>query len=70
MGNMSKKKRVLELHGETLGGADNWIAKMEPALAYKLNKSQGIANAGKIMVVGSDGLIKAVSMAEWQNGDY
>lgn len=39
-------------------------------ISGKLDKAQGAANAGKFMVVGSDGNITAVAMAAWQGGSY
>ena len=36
----------------------------------KLDKAQGAANAGKFLVVGSDGNITTVSMTAWQGGSY
>ena len=36
----------------------------------KVNISQGVANAGKFLVVGSDGNVTTVTMAEWQGGSY
>jgi hypothetical protein len=36
----------------------------------KLDIAQGAANAGKFMVVGSDGNITAVTMQTWQGGSY
>ena len=39
-------------------------------ISGKLNIAQGVANAGKFMVVGSDGNIVPVTMTEWQGGSY
>lgn len=36
----------------------------------KLNINQGVANAGKFLVVGSDGNIIPVAMQAWQGGNY
>ena len=36
----------------------------------KLNANQGAANAGKFMVVGSDGVVTPVTMQTWQGGSY
>lgn len=38
--------------------------------ASKLDKAQGVANAGKFLVVGSDGNITAVTMTAWTGGSY
>lgn len=39
-------------------------------ISGKLDKAQGVANAGKFLVVGSDGNITAVTMTAWQGGNY
>ena len=39
-------------------------------ISGKLDKAQGAANAGKFLVVGSDGNITTVSMTAWQGGSY
>ena len=36
----------------------------------KIDKDQGVANAGKFMVVGSDGIIAPVTIQTWQGGSY
>lgn len=40
------------------------------AVSGKLDTAQGAANAGKFMVVGSDGNIAAVAMTAWQGGSF
>lgn len=40
------------------------------ALTGKVSVSQGAANAGKFMIVGSDGNITPVAMPAWQGGSY
>jgi hypothetical protein len=40
------------------------------SLGNKLDKAQGAANAGKFLVVGSNGNIELVTMTEWQGGSY
>lgn len=40
------------------------------ALTGKVSVSQGAANAGKFMIVGSDGNVAPVAMAAWQGGSY
>lgn len=40
------------------------------ALAGKVDVSQGVANAGKFLVVGNDGNVTAVTMAAWTGGSY
>ena len=39
-------------------------------MSAKLNANQGAANAGKFMVVGSDGTVAPVTMTAWQGGNY
>lgn len=41
-----------------------------PNVSGKLDIAQGAANAGKFMVVGSDGNITAVTMQAWSGGSY
>lgn len=36
----------------------------------KLDKDQGSENAGKFLVVGNDGIVAPITMAEWQGGSY
>lgn len=36
----------------------------------KLSTNQGVANVGKFMVVGSDGVVSPVAMSAWQGGSY
>lgn len=40
------------------------------ALSGKVSISQGTANAGKFLIVGSDGKVAPVAMAAWQGGSY
>lgn len=40
------------------------------ALTGKVSVSQGTENAGKFMIVGSDGNITPVAMTAWQGGSY
>lgn len=40
------------------------------ALTGKVSVSQGAANAGKFMIVGSDGNVAPVAMSAWQGGSY
>lgn len=40
------------------------------ALTGKVSVSQGTANAGKFLVIGSDGNIAPVAMTAWQGGSY
>ena len=39
-------------------------------LTGKVSVSQGAANAGKFLIVGSDGNIAPVAMTAWQGGSY
>lgn len=43
---------------------------VHPADTSRLAANQGMANAGKFMVVGSDGVVAPVAMSEWQGGSY
>ena len=40
------------------------------ALSGKVSVSQGKTNAGKFLVVGSDGNVAPVAMTAWQGGSY
>lgn len=40
------------------------------ALNGKVSVAQGTANAGKFLVVGSDGNVAPVAMTAWQGGSY
>lgn len=40
------------------------------ALTGKVSVSQGAANAGKFLIVGSDGMVAPVAMTAWQGGSY
>ena len=39
-------------------------------LTGKVDTNQGSGNAGKFLVVGSDGYVTVVTLATWQGGDY
>lgn len=41
-----------------------------PTDTSRLAANQGTANAGKFMVVGSDGVVTPVTMQTWQGGNY
>lgn len=53
---------------------DEYGESIVPYLAQsvnnKLSADQGVANAGKFMVVGSDGVVAPVAMSAWQGGTY
>lgn len=51
---------------------NEWNINVDLADLYesKLDNNFGSSEAGKILVVGSDGAIRAVTMAEWQGGNY
>lgn len=40
------------------------------ALTGKVSVSQGTENAGKFLIVGSDGNVSTVAMTAWQGGSY
>lgn len=46
------------------------IATNTTAIAGKLAANQGAGNAGKFMIVGSDGIVTPVAMSVWQGGSY
>lgn len=64
----------------SLGKADSALQSVPPTYrtaaaqdtidAGKLNANQGSGNAGKFMVVGSDGVVVPVTMQTWQGGSY
>ena len=43
---------------------------IHPSDDSKVNISQGTSNAGKFLVVGSDGNVTTVTMSAWQGGSY
>lgn len=43
---------------------------VHPHDTAKLDVAQGVANAGKFLVVGSDGIVAPVTLAAWQGGSY
>ena len=43
---------------------------VHPTDTSRLAANQGAANAGKFMVVGSDGVVTPVTMQTWQGGNY
>lgn len=43
---------------------------VHPTDTSRLAANQGTANAGKFMVVGSDGVVTPVTMQTWQGGNY
>lgn len=53
----------------SLGKADTALQTHQD-ISGKLDKAQGAANAGKFMVVGSNGDITAVTMQAWSGGSY
>ena len=52
------------------GAAATVFAAADTAMRGKLNTNQGATNAGKFMVVGSDGNVVTVTMSTWQGGSY
>lgn len=53
----------------SLGKADTALQQHQD-ISGKLNADQGAANAGKFLVVGSDGVVAPVTMTAWQGGNY
>lgn len=49
------------------------IISLIPTSASDVNavaSNQGVANAGKFLVVGNDGVVAPVTMSAWQGGNY
>ncbi len=53
----------------SLGKADTALQQHQD-ISGKLNADQGVANAGKFLTVGSDGIVAPVTMSAWQGGNY
>lgn len=64
----------LNSHDEDLSTMSDDIADLQDDVSDlqtgKVSTAQGPANAGKFLVVGSDGGITLVTLAEWQGGNY
>lgn len=54
----------------TLPNGNTYNIKDATARSGKVDKNQGTANAGKFLVVGSDGNVTVVTMTAWQGGSY
>ena len=59
---------IIALKGGSSGGGSG--GSVTPASIGAVAVSQGTANAGKFLVVGSDGNVTPVTMTEWQGGSY
>ena len=69
----AESPQSLDLYAEktwVTGRGYQTAAQVQTAISGKLDTNQGAANAGKFMVVGSDGNITAVAMSAWQGGSY
>lgn len=64
---MADISKIKALNGTTYNIKD---ATARSDVANKLNTNQGVENAGKFMVVNSQGNIEPVSMTAWQGGSY
>ena len=64
---MADISKIKALNGTTYNIKD---ATARNDITTKLNTNQGIENAGKFMVVNSQGNIEPVSMTAWQGGSY
>ena len=53
----------------SLGKADTALQAHQD-ISGKVNVAQGVGNAGKFLVVGSDGNVAPVTMTAWQGGSY
>lgn len=49
---------------------DSGFLTQHQDISGKLDKDFGIANAGKFVVVGNDGIATAITMTAWQGGSY
>lgn len=61
------------MDGTASRGSSNDYARADhvhPTDTSRLAANQGAANAGKFMVVGSDGTVAPVTMTAWQGGNY
>jgi hypothetical protein len=62
-----------EMDGTVSAGSSSNYAKgdhVHPTDTSRLAANQGSGNAGKFLVVGSDGAVTPVTMTEWQGGSY
>lgn len=64
---MADISKIKALNGTTYNIKD---ATARSDVAKKLNTNQGAENAGKFLVVNSQGNIEPVTMVAWQGGDY
>ena len=64
---MADISKIKTLNGTTYNIKD---ATARTDVAKKLDINQGTTNAGKFLVVNSQGNIEPVSMTAWQGGDY
>ena len=60
---------ISDMATKTWVGQQGYLTQHQD-ISGKLNVAQGAVNAGKFMVVGSDGNITAVTMQTWQGGSY
>lgn len=61
------------MDGTASRGSSSMYARADhvhPSDTSRLAANQGVANAGKFMVVGSDGVVAPVTMSAWQGGSY
>ncbi len=64
---MADISHITTISGDTYDIKD---ATARSGLSDKLDVAQGSANAGKFLVVGSDGDITTVTLTEWSGGSY
>lgn len=64
---MADVSHITALNGVTYDIKD---ATARTNLQNKLDVAQGTSNAGKFLVVGSDGNITTVTLTEWSGGSY
>lgn len=64
---MADISHITTLNGDTYDVKDTTA---RTSLENKLDKAQGTSNAGKFLVVGSNGNITTVTLTEWSGGSY
>lgn len=61
------------MDGTASAGSSTFFSRgdhVHPTDTSRLAANQGSGNAGKFLVVGSDGVVTPVTMATWQGGNY
>ena len=58
---------IISGDGYMVTGTKTYTAYSGATFVYQ---DQGVSEAGKFLVVGNDGIVTTVTMAEWQGGTY